>query len=133
MPRSQAHTGELAHDVTFLIGHRRATVDRDRISAMFSLYSLPATYNVVQGLIPASALQLTTLASSSNHRVVQAIRVVDLLVGHDSFWAERAAIMWKVAGFDANDLALLHRDMRHSDGQLDRFNKLVRRNAQSDD
>jgi len=29
--------------------------------------------------------------------------------------------------FDANQLAFLHRDMRHSDGELDRFNKLVRR------
>src|SRR5205823_4499233 len=95
-------------DVTFLIGHRRATVDRDRISAMLSLYSLPATHNVIQSLIPASPLQLTTLASSSNHRVVQAIGVVDLLVGHDSLRAERTAIMWKVAGFDANDLTISH-------------------------
>jgi len=29
--------------------------------------------------------------------------------------------------FDSNQLAFLHRDMRHSDGELDRFNKLVRR------
>jgi len=29
--------------------------------------------------------------------------------------------------FDENKLEFLHRDMRHSDGQLDRFNKLVRR------
>jgi competence ComEA-like helix-hairpin-helix protein len=31
--------------------------------------------------------------------------------------------------FDANELAFLHRDMRHSDGELDRFNKLVRRTS----
>jgi len=29
--------------------------------------------------------------------------------------------------FDENRLAFLHRDMRHKDGELDRFNKLVRR------
>ena len=29
--------------------------------------------------------------------------------------------------FDDNNLAFLHREMRHSDGELDRFNKLVRR------
>ena len=29
--------------------------------------------------------------------------------------------------FDDNQLAFLHRDMRHDDGQLDRFNKLVKR------
>lgn len=29
--------------------------------------------------------------------------------------------------FDENELAFLHREMRHSDGQLDRFNKLVSR------
>jgi competence ComEA-like helix-hairpin-helix protein len=32
--------------------------------------------------------------------------------------------------FDANNLAFLHRDIRHRDGQLDRFNKLVRRDAE---
>jgi hypothetical protein len=31
--------------------------------------------------------------------------------------------------FDTNQLAFLHRDMRHSDGELDRFNKLVKRKA----
>jgi competence ComEA-like helix-hairpin-helix protein len=31
--------------------------------------------------------------------------------------------------FDSNGLAFLHRDMRHSDGELDRFNKLVRRTS----
>lgn len=31
------------------------------------------------------------------------------------------------AEFDANELAFLHRDMRHRDGELDRFNKLIRR------
>jgi len=31
--------------------------------------------------------------------------------------------------FDSNELAFLHRDMRHSDGELDRFNKLVRRTS----
>jgi competence ComEA-like helix-hairpin-helix protein len=35
--------------------------------------------------------------------------------------------------FDENELAFLHRDMRHSDGQLDRFNKLVRRNPEKDE
>ena len=30
--------------------------------------------------------------------------------------------------FDDNDLAFLHRDMEQKSGQLDRFNKLVRRN-----
>jgi competence ComEA-like helix-hairpin-helix protein len=35
--------------------------------------------------------------------------------------------------FDDNGLAFLHRDMRHSDGQLDRFNKLVRRNTRPDE
>jgi len=34
--------------------------------------------------------------------------------------------------FDDNGLAFLHRDMRHSDGDLDRFNKLVRRDGGSD-
>jgi len=29
--------------------------------------------------------------------------------------------------FDENELAFLHRDMKHKDGELDRFNKLVRR------
>jgi hypothetical protein len=33
--------------------------------------------------------------------------------------------------FDDNQLAFLHRDMRHSDGDLDRFNKLVKRQASS--
>jgi len=32
-------------------------------------------------------------------------------------------------GFDENQLALLHRDMRHGDGDLDRFNKLVTRDG----
>ena len=31
--------------------------------------------------------------------------------------------------FDDNDLAFLHREMRHSDGQLDRFNKLIKRDG----
>ena len=31
--------------------------------------------------------------------------------------------------FDDNRLAFLHRDLRHSDGQLDRFNKLVSRDG----
>jgi hypothetical protein len=31
--------------------------------------------------------------------------------------------------FDDNELAFLHRDLRHSDGELDRFNKLVSRNS----
>jgi hypothetical protein len=35
--------------------------------------------------------------------------------------------------FDDNDLAFLYRDMRHSDGDLDRFNKLVRRDSSDDD
>ena len=35
--------------------------------------------------------------------------------------------------FDENELAFLHRDMRQSDGQPDRFNKLVRRNAGKDE
>jgi hypothetical protein len=35
--------------------------------------------------------------------------------------------------FDENDLAFLHRDMRHQDGSLDRFNKLVRRDSDEDD
>ncbi len=35
--------------------------------------------------------------------------------------------------FDENELALLHRDMRHGDGQLDRFNKLVNRTGGDDD
>jgi hypothetical protein len=35
--------------------------------------------------------------------------------------------------FDENDLAFLYRDMRHSDGDLDRFNKLVRRDSSEDD
>ena len=29
--------------------------------------------------------------------------------------------------FDGNDLALLHRDFKHEDGEPDRFNKLVSR------
>ena len=29
--------------------------------------------------------------------------------------------------FDANGLVFLHRDIKHRDGSLDRFNKLVRR------
>jgi hypothetical protein len=33
--------------------------------------------------------------------------------------------------FDANELAFLHRDMQHSDGQLDRFNKLVSRTSKA--
>lgn len=35
--------------------------------------------------------------------------------------------------FDENDLAFLYRDMRHSDGELDRFNKLVRRDTRDDE
>ena len=35
--------------------------------------------------------------------------------------------------FDENDLAFLYRDMRHGDGDLDRFNKLVRRDSSDDD
>ena len=31
--------------------------------------------------------------------------------------------------FDENGLAFLHRDLRHSDGELDRFNKLVSRHS----
>jgi competence ComEA-like helix-hairpin-helix protein len=38
-------------------------------------------------------------------------------IGWDEWFAE----------FDENRLAFLHRDMRHKDGELDRFNKLVRR------
>lgn len=34
--------------------------------------------------------------------------------------------------FDGNDLALLHRDFRHEDGDLDRFNKLVSRQGDED-
>jgi hypothetical protein len=33
--------------------------------------------------------------------------------------------------FEENQLALLHRDMKHSDGQLDRFNKLVKRGGET--
>jgi hypothetical protein len=33
--------------------------------------------------------------------------------------------------FDENELAFLYRDMRHSDGELDRFNKLVKRTGDS--
>jgi hypothetical protein len=35
--------------------------------------------------------------------------------------------------FDDNNLAFLYREMRHSDGDLDRFNKLVRRDASEED
>ena len=35
--------------------------------------------------------------------------------------------------FDENQLAFLHRDIRHKDGQLDRFNKLVRRESEKRD
>ncbi len=35
--------------------------------------------------------------------------------------------------FDDNDLAFLYRDMRHSDGELDRFNKLVHRSTRDED
>ena len=33
--------------------------------------------------------------------------------------------------FDDNELAFLHRDLRHSDGELDRFNKLVSRSSEA--
>jgi len=33
--------------------------------------------------------------------------------------------------FDENGLEFLHRDMRHRDGELDRFNKLVSREGQT--
>lgn len=35
--------------------------------------------------------------------------------------------------FDERDLALLYRDIRHDDGQLDNFNKLVSRESVRDD
>ncbi len=35
--------------------------------------------------------------------------------------------------FEENQLALLHRDMKHKDGELDRFNKLVRRNGEEEE
>jgi len=35
--------------------------------------------------------------------------------------------------FDENDLALLIRDFRHEDGSLDRFNKLVHRDSDTED
>jgi hypothetical protein len=35
--------------------------------------------------------------------------------------------------FDENDLAFLYREMRHGDGDLDRFNKLVRRDSEDED
>jgi hypothetical protein len=36
-------------------------------------------------------------------------------------------------GFEDNELAFLHRDMEHEDGDLDRFNKLVSRGGSGDD
>ena len=35
--------------------------------------------------------------------------------------------------FDENNLAFLYREMRHKDGDLDRFNKLVRRDSSQED
>lgn len=35
--------------------------------------------------------------------------------------------------FEENELAFLHRDMKHGDGDLDRFNKLVRRTGDEED
>jgi hypothetical protein len=35
--------------------------------------------------------------------------------------------------FDENNLAFLYREMRHSDGSQDRFNKLVRRDSDVED
>ena len=44
-------------------------------------------------------------------------------------------ISWEdwFAKFDEQELAFLHRDLEHGDGELDRFNKLVKRGSGDDD
>ena len=37
------------------------------------------------------------------------------------------------AKFEESNLAFLHRDMEHKDGELDRFNKLVKRTGDEED
>jgi hypothetical protein len=44
---------------------------------------------------------------------------------------ERSRDDWFTA-FDENELAFLHRDMEHGKGDLDRFNKLVRRRGKDE-
>src|SRR5579884_3109193 len=106
VPRTETYTREFAHDIAFFIRHRRAAIDGYGIFAMFSLNLLPAAHDVVQGLIPAGTLQPTAFPTSSNHGIAQAIRMVDLLVCHNSFRTERAAIMWKIPRFHANNLPI---------------------------
>ena len=84
MARSQGDAGELAHEIAFLVGHRRAAVDCYSIFTVFSLNSTKRC-TIVSNLIPTGTLQGTIFPSTSYQWIGQAIRMVHCLICSSTF------------------------------------------------
>jgi hypothetical protein len=88
MARAQPDPRELAHQITLLVGHRRAAVDGDRVLAVARLDLTPAPRDIVQRFVPGSRIKPAALPPTADQWLSQAVGVVHLLVGHDAFRAE---------------------------------------------
>jgi hypothetical protein len=95
--------------------------------AVLGLDGLPATDDEVQRLVPAAALQGAALAAAAQHRVAQAIRVADLLVGDHPLGAQMALVVREVARLDAGHLAVgdpqIHAALHAAEGAVGRHQR----------
>src|SRR5205823_819604 len=85
-----------AHEIAFLVSHRRATVDCYSIFTVFSLNSMKALRDSVKHLIPTGTLQRTIFPSTAHQWMGEAVRMVHCLICSSAFGAKHSMIQGKI-------------------------------------
>src|SRR5215471_5474000 len=96
MARSKGDARELAHEIAFLVRHRRATVDCYSIFAVFRLNGAKALRDSVKHLIPTGALQRAIFPSAAHQWIGQAVRMIHCLICCSAFGAEHSMVQGKI-------------------------------------